>query len=91
MLKPKYLTCDPPNEAEGVTYYTLVGLGEEPIEVPRSTGDETCGFKFYLTDIPVGTYTVRAMACNEWTCSLESNSVNFTKLAAPSPPELRLG
>jgi hypothetical protein len=83
-MKPKYLVCDKPNPTEGITYYMILGLGE-PIEHPVWDGPEH-GFKYDVSYLLPGTYTVRAVACNQWKCSLESAPLDFTVPETPSIP-----
>jgi hypothetical protein len=80
-----YLVCDEPNASENVKYYTVLGLGAQPMRVPASPEPEH-GFKLDLSFLETGFYTVRAMACNDFACSLESNPFAFSVPERPQPP-----
>lgn len=82
----KYLTCDEPNASENVKYYTVLGLGPAAMTVPATVGDPANGFKLDLGFLQPGAYTVKAMACNDWQCSLESSPFVFTVPEKPSIP-----
>lgn len=89
-----YLVCDEPDSLEQVTYYTVLGLGSggftDPMRVPADPSTEF-GFKLDLTGLVPGNYTVRACACNEWACSIESGPFDFKRPDAPlSPVNLRI-
>lgn len=81
----KYLVCDEPNASEDVKYYTVLGLGPAPMTVPASP-DPLLGFKLDLGFLQPGAYTVRAVACNDWLCSLESAPFDFTVPERPATP-----
>lgn len=83
-----FLVCDP-QPGQGVEWYVVTGL---PAQVdgshvaPDSTG--TYGFKLDLAEMPPGTYTVKAKACQQtvtWgeVCSVDSLPLDFER---PSPP-----
>ena len=78
-----YLVCDRPPVAEGVEYYTIVGLPGNP-QSPLST-DTTVGVKYDLKDVPPGAYSLKVSACNKWQCSLPA-PFDFTVPAKPSQP-----
>lgn len=84
-----YLVCDEPDPDEGVTYYTVRGLGPggfaDPLTVPAWPGSDY-GFKLDITSLPPGVYTVRANACNQYQCSIDSDPFAFTVPGAPSAP-----
>jgi hypothetical protein len=87
-IMAKYLVCDAPDPAENVEYYTLVGLPGNPT-VPADTS-EGYGFKYDLSDLAPGTYSLMASACNDWGCSLEA-PFGFVRPPNPSSPlNLRL-
>lgn len=81
----KYLVCDEPNVSENVKYYTVLGLGVAPMTVPASPEVEY-GFKLDLSFLAPGAYNVRAMACNDWSCSIESSPFEFSVPEKPSIP-----
>jgi hypothetical protein len=84
----KYLVCDPPPAGEEVFYYTLVGLPNNP-EAPRDETGEY-GFKYDLSYLEPGVYSLMVSACNEWKCSL-AVPFEFSVPASPSSPSgLRL-
>jgi hypothetical protein len=80
-----YLVCDEPKAAENVKYYTILGLGAQPMRVPASP-EPDCGFKLDLSFLAPGAYTVKAQACNDYQCSLESDPFAFTVPERPAPP-----
>lgn len=79
----KYLVCDPPSPAEDVKYYTLVGLPGNPQAPIDPTG--TYGFKYDLSYLSPGTYSLMVSACNDWACSLEV-PFDFARPEDPSSP-----
>ena len=84
----KYLVCDMPDPAEEVEYYTLVGLPGNP-QVPADITGEY-GFKYDLSNLESGTYSLMVSACNDWACSIEV-PFGFVKPLNPlSPLNLRL-
>ena len=78
-----YLKCDTPDPSEPVEYYTLAGLPGNPT-VQRDPSGEY-GFKADISNLPLGDYSVRVSACNDWSCSLPA-PLEFTALGRPSPP-----
>jgi hypothetical protein len=81
----KYLVCDEPNASENVKYYTVLGIGAEPMIVPASV-EADHGFKLDISFLTPGVYIVRAMACNDWACSIESSPFEFSVPERPSIP-----
>jgi len=79
----RYLVCDAPDPAEKVGYYTLAGLPGDPRVDIDPSGEH--GFKYDLSQLPAGEYSLRVSACNEWTCSLPA-PFTFTALGAPAQP-----
>ena len=84
-----YLVCDKPEESERVTHYFVFGLGAggfaDPVRVEAYDGP-LYGFQLDLSGLQPGTYTVKANACNETQCSIDSAPFVFTAYAAPRPP-----
>jgi len=78
-----YFVCDKPGASETVEYYTLVGLPGNPQAPLDPTGEY--GFKYDLSDLPMGQYSLMVSACNTWTCSL-AVPFNFTVPGKPSTP-----
>jgi hypothetical protein len=83
-----YLVCDEPDALEQVTYYTVRGLGNggfaDPARVPSDPGEY--GFKLDLSTLKPGAYTIKANACNEWSCSVDSSPFDFSVPGNPSIP-----
>ena len=83
-----YLVCDMPPAAEQVEYYTIAGLPGNPQSPKLATGEY--GFKYDVSALVPGTYTIQCSACNQWSCSLPSPLV-FTVPEKPiAPSSLRL-
>jgi hypothetical protein len=84
-----FLVCDEPSSTEGVKYYMVKGLAAggfaDPVRTP-ATAEATEGFKLDITALPPGSYTVKAMACNDFQCSIDSQPFTFNIPAAPSAP-----
>lgn len=84
-----YLVCDEPAQEENVTHYTIRGLGAggfaDPLTVPAWPGSDY-GFKLDISGLAPGSYTVRASACNQFQCSIDSDPFECTVPAAPSAP-----
>jgi hypothetical protein len=81
----KYLVCDEPNALENVKYYTVLGIEADPMTVPASS-ETDYGFKLDISFLNPGVYTVRAMACNDFACSIESSPFGFTVPEKPLAP-----
>lgn len=79
------LICDEPGPIDVVEKYILLGLPGSPVEVLPDP-DPNIGFSYDLSTLPPGAYTVAARACNAWACSIDSDPLDFTALAAPSRP-----
>lgn len=84
-----FLACDEPSSTEQVTYYMIKGLAAggfaDPLRTP-ATPANTEGFKLDISALPPGAYTVKAMACNDYQCSIDSSPFTFTVPKAPSAP-----
>jgi len=78
-----FLACDAPDPAENVEYYTIAGIPGNPRAEKDPTGEY--GFKYDLSDIPAGEYSIRCSACNTQQCSLPS-PLDFTALGRPGQP-----
>jgi len=85
-----YLVCDAPPEPQGVEYYMIKGIDSTPVRVERhvdQTGapSEEHGFKYDLSELAPGIYTIQVSACNQYECSLEAPFL-FSKLTTPTAP-----
>ena len=78
-----YLVCDPPAPADQVQYYTIVGLPGNPQAQIDPTGQY--GFKYDLSSVPAGTYSLMVSACNQWECSLAA-PFDFIRPSQPAVP-----
>ena len=78
-----YLVCDPPPANELVTSYQLTMNGQLVDVDPDTTG--VYGFKYDLTPLQNGPYTVTAIDRNAWGDSDPSLPFVFTK-SGPSIP-----
>ena len=79
------LICDEPSPGEIIDKYVITGLPIGPVEVLPDPNPEF-GFSYDLSGLAPGSYTVKANACNEWGCSIDSAPFDFTVLAIPSQP-----
>jgi hypothetical protein len=79
------LVCDHPDVSEGVEYYTLAGLPEDPHVTYDPGADHAINYE--LGYLPSGDYSLRVSACNSWQCSLPT-PLDFI---VPNPPSLPLG
>ena len=84
----RYLVCDVPDPSEQVEYYTLVGLPDNPTAPVDPNGEY--GFKYDLSYLAPGTYSLMVSACNSWQCSIAA-PFEFAVPETPSSPlNLRL-
>jgi hypothetical protein len=69
---------------EGVTHYKINGLGNEIMLGADPTGEH--GFRYELTGLATGSYTVKAKACNQWGCGDDSDPFVFQRPQRPAKP-----
>jgi hypothetical protein len=84
-----FLVCDEPASVEGVKSYVVFGFGAggfaDPLNVPAWPGADF-GFKLDIGALRPGTYNVKAQACNDFVCSLDSAPFVFTVPEKPGQP-----
>jgi predicted phage tail protein len=80
-----FLVCDEPSSTENVKYYMVKGIALDPLRVEASP-ETTEGFKLDISQLAPGSYTVKAMACNDFQCSIDSAPFTFAVPGPPTPP-----
>lgn len=80
-----FLVCDP---QAGVISYNLELNGGTAIN--NIVAEPDGSIKYDLAGIAVGSYIVRAQACNEWDCSGWSVDFPFTKAIPSTPANIRI-
>jgi len=77
------LVCDAPPQSENIEYYTIAGIPGDPRAEYDTSGQY--GFRYDLSGVPAGEYSIRCSACNSQQCSLPS-PLEFTALGRPGQP-----